>query len=125
MKKIGINHITFPQADALITSRKSYCVYLGNGLNVLFKNKKDADKLIRQTNKFLNQVIFDLSDLSSKTYAIYRTCWFYMGENQDRKLLSSQVARKFALLDQQFVVAVDRGSYQNGNYKLFYPDEKI
>lgn len=88
MKQIQITHIT-PPGETIYLERMNYRVYLGNGCEKKFRSKKDAEKFLADTNRFLTGHIMLLNDDLVTLFAEWRRAWPYFqgrSETKNRQL---------------------------------------
>jgi len=82
MKKIQLHCITFADKSSHYSRDHQHSISLGNGRNVYFSNINQARAFLHQTNRFLNDTLFELNQLYTEVFAQYRLAWFYLGRPQ-------------------------------------------
>lgn len=80
MKKIELKKPESPDKSTVYKKHKLYNVYLVKH-TYYFTNKKDAEKFVAETNKFLNQILHDVNFRLIEVYRMYRLAWFYFADS--------------------------------------------
>lgn len=69
---IRINKIENACKSSLLTREKRYIIFLGNGLTVYFTNINEAKSYLNATNRFLNNLMHNLSSIYIQIWSEYR-----------------------------------------------------
>lgn len=80
MKKIELKKPESPDKSTVYKKHKLYNVYLVKH-TLYFTNKKDAEKFVAETNKFLNEILHDVNFRLIEVYRMYRLAWFYFADS--------------------------------------------
>jgi hypothetical protein len=80
MKKIALKKPQPPTTKPIYDKENLYEVYLVK-YRYYFKNKKEAEKFVCQTNDFLNSILHDLNFKLIEVYRMYRLAWFYFSDS--------------------------------------------
>ena len=86
MIKIHISDYNLPDKQSLISRQRKHRVWLQSGSTFLFSNIKAVKKFLTDTNRFLNQKLFQINDIYLEVFSIYRSTWFYMDNRLDSQI---------------------------------------
>lgn len=116
MKKIKIQNYSEPRPESHYTRDKKYWVWLGNGAKRSFTNRKHAEAFLAQTNRFLNEKVFELNRLYAEIFAEYRRIWFLM---DGRIAYADDLDRTLEWTNKKFNLMMENSAGANGNYFAF------
>lgn len=83
MKKIKIKIFSSPDKTSVYIKNKGYSVALGNGLTAYATNKKDIDKILARTGKFLTENLEELNYIYVQIFSHYRAKFLFLPEDFD------------------------------------------
>lgn len=121
LKKIKLNKYTAPAPGSIRSADKLYSVALGNGYKCTFPNEKETLQFLAETNKELNNKMYELNFLYSDVLRLYRASWLYFDKNKIQGLnnIESLCLEKMHSIDRSFNLMVDRAGFENGNFTVF------
>jgi len=118
MKKIKIEKYDEPRVGSIYTRDKYYWVWLGNGSKHRFSNRKHAEAFLAQTNRFLNERVFELNRLYVEVFAEYRRLWFYF--DKSATLDNERIEGLLEFTNKKFNILIDRSGGENGNFNVWH-----
>jgi hypothetical protein len=121
MKKIKVNRI-----DEL---NKKYVVTLGNGSQHHFNSIRKAEAFQNKTNKFLTELLYQVNQLYSDLFQVYRQCWGYFTPTESThnfKYFSSgdKIKKDFENID-SLLTALTENQHRKTSYYRVYADFRI
>lgn len=121
MKKIRLKNYTSPDRRSVRTIDKLYHVSLGNGYSANFPNEKETQAFLSQTNRELNNKMYELNFLFSEVMKTYRNAWpyFELGQKNIKNNLQEIIKNKITDVESSFNFMVDRAGWENGNHTVF------
>jgi len=118
MKKIKIKNVVRADKSAIHTKLRKHSVYLGNGVTRYFADRKKADRFLSETNRFLNEKIFEVNMLYVDVFSEYRRVWFVIMGKRDELCAESMVAQLHQV-ERTFNLMINRAGFTNGNHFVF------
>lgn len=95
MKKIVLKEFKEKTKQSVYTRDNRYSMYLGTERFIYFNNKKSMEKFVADTNRLLNDSLYNLNMLYSQLYTEYREYWFIQEKNAIEKQLLDVFQRIF------------------------------
>ena len=86
MKLVQITEIWDKMPDHFTERSNYYWVRLGNGRNVQFSSKRDADAFLVFASNFCQDQLIELNSLYAETFSEYRALWFYFDGRTDETM---------------------------------------
>ena len=117
MKKVRIEQLNEPKIRSIFLKDKFYWVWLGNGTKHRFTNRKHAEAFLAQTNRFLNERVFELNRLYVEIFAEYRRLWFYFDNHS--VVSNEKIENLLEWTNKKFNILIERSSGVNGNFNAF------
>ena len=119
MREIKLFKIELPNKSSVYIEQRTYRIWLGNETRRSFSNIKEAKHFLTETNRFLNEKLFELNYLYTVAFSEYRKVWFYLSDNYQTKRIEDKINECFAFMDKMFTNAGTRSETINGNYFVF------
>ena len=124
MKRIELKGIMVLNSETIRHDDGIYSIYLGNGHKQSFHSQRNAKQFLSETNRFLNQKLYELNFLYIDTFTEYRKAWVYFSSHKSNSKiafmdLENKCRRLMQDIDRAFELMVNRSSWTNGNYQVF------
>lgn len=81
LKKIVLKEFKNKSKGGVYIRDNRYSLYFGSERFIYFNNKKSMEKFVADTNRLLNDSLYNLNMLYSQVYAEYREYWFIQEKN--------------------------------------------
>ncbi len=121
MKRIKLTNYTPPDKSSVFTENLKYSVSLGNGYSASFANGKEAKAFLAETNRELNNKMYELNLLFGDVIKMYRNAWPYFdfGRKSVVNNLQGIIKDRVDGVENSFNLLVDRSHFENGNSFVF------
>jgi hypothetical protein len=119
MKKIKLRMIVPADRSAVLIKNRKHCVYLGNGVSRYFTDKKQAERFLAETNRFLNEKIFEINQLYIDMFGEYRRAWFSFSGQRNEAMIQMNMVAHLNQIERTMDLIISRCGFTNGNHFVF------